>query len=308
MMNVTQESQYLNLLSETISTGTQQQNRTGIRTIFIPGAMMKFDLRVGFPAFTTKKLAFRAVVGELLGFLRGYDNAADFRSLGCNIWNQNANENQDWLNNPHRKGADDLGRIYGVQWRKWNDYSIAPSHYSEWVPEHIEVKPLDQVDAVLQKLYNNPTDRRMIINAWRPDEFQEMALPPCHVLYQFIANTEKKELHLCMYQRSCDEFLGVPFNVASASLFLTIMANLTGYTPATFTHFMADAHVYENHLDAVNEQINREPYPLPQLKYTGPKFNGTDKFDATIFDMIQPDHFELVNYQHHPAIKAPMAV
>lgn len=306
---IAQEQQYLDLLKRILETGTRQSNRTGIDTLFVPGAMFQFDLRKGFPAITTKKLAFKAIIGELIGFLRGYDNAAKFRELGCNIWNQNANENEQWLNNPNRHGTDDLGRIYGVQWRDWKKYEWVDGHAfgHEWVSSHWEQSNVDQLDNVLQKLYTNPTDRRMIISAWRPDEFDQMALPPCHVLYQFIANVETKELHLCMYQRSCDEFLGVPFNIASASLFLTIMANLVGYIPATFTHFMADAHIYVNHIDQVKKQLNRKPYLSPILKYSGPKYEGK-QFDPKIFEQIKPEHFELVNYQCHPALKAPMAV
>ncbi len=307
---MTQEQQYLDLLKRILETGTRQSNRTGIDTLFVPGAMFQFDLREGFPAITTKKLPFKSIIGELLGFLRGYRNAAEFRALGCKIWDQNANENKQWLENPNRIGTDDLGRIYGAQWRDWRQTYLVPGHAGinyEWEPDELKVRAVDQLNNVLQKLYTNPTDRRMIISAWRPDEFELMALPPCHVLYQFIANVESKELHLCMYQRSCDEFLGVPFNIASASMFLTIMSHLVGYTPATFSHFMADAHIYVNHIDQIKEQLSREPFPSPQLKYTGPTFEGK-RFGPDIFEKIEPHHFELVNYQCHSAIKAPMAV
>ena len=290
--------QYNDLLKRILLEGTQQSNRTGIDTIFIPGAMMQFALAAGFPAVTTKKLAWNSVKGELIGFLRGCTNAADFRELGCKIWDQNANENQAWLNNPNRKGTDDLGQIYGAMWRNW------PKDAEQYrTPEYV-----DQVNDVLQSLYNNPTNRRMIISAWRPDMFDQMALPPCHVLYQFLANVETKELHLCMYQRSADMFLGVPFNIASASLFLTIIAKLTGYKPATFTHFLADAHIYVNHIEQVKEQIGRQCYPLPELLYSGPTYDGTNQFTSNIFDSIYPEHFQLLHYKHHPAIKADMAV
>lgn len=307
---VTQEQQYLDLLKRILETGTKQSNRTGIDTLFLPGAMLQFDLRTEFPAITTKRLAFNVVKGELIGFLRGYDNASAFRELGCNIWDKNANENEHWLKNYNRNGHDDLGRIYGVQWRKWNAYNSIPGLGMgyEWQPHEYVQSELDQVNTVLQKLYTNPTDRRMIISAWRPDEFDQMALPPCHVLYQFIANVETKELHLCMYQRSCDMFLGVPFNIASASLFLTIMANLSGFTPATFTHFLADAHIYVNHTEQVKEQLAREPYTLPQLEYTGPIVGNGERFGPDIFERLLPENFQLKNYQCHSIIKAPMAV
>ena len=241
--------QLLDLYQTILDTGVQQPNRTGIDTLMIPGAMLRFDLREGFPAVTTKALAFKAVKGELIGFLRGYQNAEQFRKLGCNIWNQNANENTQWLANPNRKGIDDLGRIYGAQWVDWKcEPQIDEMTGFRYTPA------INQVQEVIKKLHTNPTDRRMIINAWRPDEFDQMALPPCHVLYQFLADSKSKVLHLCMYQRSCDMFLGVPFNIASASLFLTIMANHSGYTAGTFTHFLADAHIYTNHIDQVKEQ------------------------------------------------------
>lgn len=284
---------YLDLLADVLQNGTQQSNRTGIDAISLPGAMLKFDLAEGFPAVTTKKLAWKAVVGELVGFLRGCDNAAQFRELGCNVWNQNANENAQWLANPNRKGEDDLGRIYGVQWRKW---------------QGADGRIVDQVANVLNTLRSNPTDRRMIVSAWQPAEFDQMALPPCHVLYQFIANVERNELNLCMYQRSCDLFLGVPFNVASAALFLSVVAHLTGFKPRFFTHFLADAHIYVNHVDQVREQLSREPRPAPRLVIDGiPAFDGSN-FDPTWIDRLDPASFRLEGYDPHPAIKAPMAV
>jgi thymidylate synthase len=290
--------QYHDLLQTILDTGIQQANRTGIDTLTLPGAMMKFDLRDGFPAVTTKKLAFNTMKGELIGFMRGYTNAADFRKLGCPIWDQNANENKQWLNSKWRKGTDDLGRIYGAQWRNWTSESAS--------------KDIDQLANAINTIIENPTDRRIIINAWRPDEFSMMALPPCHVLYQFLPDVKNNVLHLCMYQRSCDMFLGVPFNIASASLLLSIVAHITGYTPGTFTHFLADAHIYVNHIDQVKEQLGREPYPLPTLWINpGLKSIATElnlKHIGQLLDDIEPHDIGLDNYQHHDAIKAPMAV
>lgn len=286
---------YHALLREILDNGARQPNRTGIDAISMPGAMMKFDLREGFPVVTTKRLAFKAVVGELLGFLRGVDNAADFRALGCNVWNQNANENAAWLANPHRRGEDDLGRIYGVQWRGWRG---------------ADGVVIDQVSNAVRTILSNPYDRRIIINAWKPDELGQMALPPCHVLYQFLCNPERKELHLTMYQRSADAFLGVPFNTTSCAMFLHIMARLTGYTPATFTHFLADAHVYVNHREQVEELLSRDPRPLPELRIaeTVPSFASAEDFDPSVFDQLHPGQFSLEGYDPHPAIKADMAV
>ena len=280
---------YHDLLADVLENGTWQANRTGIDAISMPGAMLKFDLAQGFPAITSKRLAWKAVRGELIGFLRGIDNAAGFRALGCNVWNQNANENTAWLANPHRRGEDDLGRVYGVQWRHWRCE---------------DGREIDQVMQALRTIHDNPQDRRIIINAWRPDEFEQMALPPCHVLYQFIVNVERGELNLCMYQRSGDAFLGIPFNIASASLLLSIFAHITGYTPRHFTHFIADAHIYRNHVDQVRELLSRTPGPLPRLAIN-PR---VPQFEASWIDRIEPEDFELLDYHPQAAIKAPMAV
>lgn len=300
--------QYQDYLREIMANGSWQENRTGIYTLAIPGAMMKFDMADGFPAVTTKKLAFKQMKGELLGFIRGYDNAADFRELGCTIWDQNANENKQWLANPNRNGTDDLGNIYGVQWRRWfvGDYD----------------PPLDQLAKAIETIIMDPTSRRILISAWRPDEFELMALHPCHVSYQFIVGQHERKLHLCMYQRSADSFLGVPFNIASASLLLHIVARLTGYTPGTFTHFLADAHIYSNHMEQCLEILKRDPMPLPKLDISTEVYpiteavkyaratNGVSPWQHIdrALASIEPEHINLVDYQHHSALKGAMAV
>lgn len=285
---------YLDLLQDILDNGTRQANRTGIDAISLPGAMLKFNMAEGFPIVTTKKLAFNACKGELLAFLRGYTNAADFRRMGCNFWDQNANENKAWLSNTNRDGDDDLGRIYGAQWRDWRTTDGEGN--------------IDQVAEAIYQIKHNPTNRRIIINAWRPDEFHLMALPPCHVLYQFIVNVERGTLNLCMYQRSCDMFLGVPMNISSAALLLSIMAELTGYRPGVYTHFLADAHIYVNHVDQVKEQLTREPYSLPELVFVR-EGKDIERFPTwTKVEDFEPHHIQLRGYQHHPAIKAEMAV
>ncbi len=278
--------QYLTLLQDVLENGTRQANRTGIDAISLPGAMMKFDLRNGFPIVTTKRLAWAACKGELISFLRGYTNAADFRRMGCKFWDQNANENKAWLANPNRKGEDDLGQIYGAMWRKY------PAGYGTFI---------DQVQVAIETIKKDPTSRRIIIDAWRPDMFHKMALPPCHVMYQFIVNVEDNTLNLCMYQRSCDMFLGVPMNISSAALFLCMMSEITGYRPGVFTHFLADAHIYVNHVDQVKEQLTRKPFNLPDLLV-----GGRERWD-TIED-FEPQHLYFKNYLHHDPIYAPMAV
>lgn len=293
--------QYHNLLSDILVNGIQQANRTGIDTLMVPGRSMAFDLREGFPAVTTKKLAFNQVKGELVGFVRGCTNVKDFQKLGCNVWNQNATSDY-WLNNPNNLGDGDLGCIYGALWRRW--------------PNNDGITYTDQLHNVIKTIINNPTDRRMIISAWRPDMFDRMALPPCHVSYQFIADSKNKVLHLCMYQRSCDMFLGVPFNIASASLLLEIVSKLTGYTAGVFTHFLADAHIYVNHVPQVQEMLTRTPLALPSIKVDVVKLiSGSDldmlnidhDIDKALLD-IEPEDIHLVGYDSHPAIKADMAV
>jgi thymidylate synthase len=297
------EIQYLDLMRDILFNGSRQKNRTGIDSFMIPGAMIKADLRFGFPAITTKKLAWKAVVGELLGFLRGYTSAAQFRELGCKIWDQNANENKAWLANPHRQGEDDLGYIYS---RLWTD-----------MPHHQQYAGVDdngpypairwnQIQKLIENIQTDPTSRRLIVNSWHPEVFDQAALPPCHVMFQVLIDQSKNLMHMSMYQRSCDMFLGVPFNIASYALLTHILCLATGYTPGTFTWFGADCHIYENHVEQVKEQLGREPYGMPGLVIPAPLYLETSTYED-IFKM-EPDQFTLYGYKHHEPIKAPMAV
>ena len=291
---------YHNLLREILTTGTWEENRTGIRTQSIPGAMLKFDLRDGFPAITTKKLAFKAVVGELIGFLRGYTSAADFRALGCNVWNENANDNRTWLASPYRAGTDDLGKLgYSHGWRNFGG-------------DFDGTNGVDQIAWALNEVRHNPTSRRILVNAWNPQDVHEgrAALPPCHVLFQLIARQDGT-LHMVMYQRSVDSFLGLPFNISSYALLLELYSAWSGRQAATLSMMLADVHIYENHLGQVHEQISRAPYPLPKLCL---RMDGTahvDDLKTLLAKLNNTEPFptaELIGYQHHPAIKAPMAV
>lgn len=297
---------YLDLMRNIRDNGIRQKNRTGIDTLMLPGAMMQFDLRKGFPAVTTKKLFYGAVVGELIGFLRGCDTAVEFNELGCKVWDANAKA-PAWINNPNyidvqHLGGDNktdlissgyLGRIYGKQWRTWRTT--------------VEGRVLDQIQKLLDTIYTDPTSRRMLVTAWRPDELDQMALPPCHYGFQVIIEQETKVMHLLWNQRSVDVFLGLPFNIASYATLLTLLAKLTGYTPGILTGFLADVHLYESHLLQVEDQLLRSPYELPTLDYTGPTYTG-ERFNADIFNSIEPGMFNLTNYKHWSAIKAPMAV
>lgn len=289
--------QYLNLLQKVLDEGVLCHNRTGIDTLRIVGDKLEFDLKDGFPAVTTKRLAWKAVVGELLAFLDGADNASYFRAYGCKIWDQNANENKTWLENRYRRGQDDLGRIYGVQWRRWKG----------------DRRQIDQIQEALDKVLNDPWNRRIIVNAWNPDDLDKMALPPCHILFQLHCNPNTREMSMTMYQRSCDMFLGVPFNIASYALLLSMFAWVSGYTPRKLVMFLADVHIYTNHIDQVKEQLTREPKPLPQLKILRDlhtHISGGTPTDDAVFNIsiCHPEDFLLANYSCWPAIKGEMAV
>ena len=209
--------QYLDLIKVVLENGTWQENRTGIRSISFPGAMMRFDLQTGFPAVTTKKLAFKTAIGELIGFMRAYRNSADFRKLGCGVWDQNANHNIQWLENPYRLEIDDLGSIYGVQWRQWPAYKLLEASKStqiqdafskgyrsigkvldEGIEKILLYKSIDQLKDCLETIVKNPADRRIIFHGWNCAQIEEMALPPCHLLYQFLPNQVTKEISLCL--------------------------------------------------------------------------------------------------------------
>ena len=325
-------NQYLDTLAHIVVHGDVQTNRTGIKTVSVPGVSMRFDLQEGFPAITTKKLAFKTCVGELVGFLHSHSNAGDFRTLGCKVWDQNANENQQWLDNPYRLGEDDLGKIYGVQWRQWPGYKfiqiddrakIMAAQNAGYVPigqipsviatlpdEVVFYKAIDQLGDCLEMIQKDPGSRRILFHGWNPAQLDEMALPPCHLLYQFLVNQAKGELSLCLYIRSNDMFLGAPFNIAEAAVLLSLMAHLTGYKPRWLSYFVGDAHIYENHFDAVMDQLSREPYPLPKLAISSeiPKGVIGQKISRGWLDMVKPSDFTLEDYQSHPTISAPMAV
>lgn len=282
---------YLDLLRKVLEKGDDKKNRTGIDTRGLFGEMLKFDLREGFPAVTTKKLFFPVVAAELEGFIKGYDSAAAFREAGCNIWDQNANENAEWLANKSRKGKDDLGRIYGVQWRDWTGVRSHDTYFAA-------TRRVDQLAEAVRKVKEAPNDRRNIVTAWNPAEIDQMALPPCHILSQLYVDTNNT-VHMTMYQRSCDMFLGVPFNIASYALLLSLIAKVTGREAGTLTMMLGDVHIYHNHFAQVNEQLLRTPTRLPTLSIS-PGLRTLD-------DIVASD-CTLVDYHYCPAIKAPMAV
>ena len=283
--------QYLDLVKDVLDNGTYAQNRTGMATLFKHGAMLKFDMADGFPAITTKKLAWKSCFGEMIGFLRGYDSAEQFRYVGCNVWDANANENQAWLKNPSRRWKDDLGRVYGKQARNW----LMPHRFGY----------VDQLRQVYSSLKLAEDDRRLIVTHWNPGELDQMALPPCHLLYQFGLRPldDQSYLDLCFYIRSWDLGLGAPFNIAGYAWLLHVMARITGHTPGELTVFTWNYHVYEDHIPALQEQLTREPRPLPKLQANN---HITQLEDLETW--VVPEDFDLVGYDPHPAIRMKMAV
>lgn len=264
---------YEDLVRKILTEGTLKSDRTGTGTISLFGQQMRFDLAQGFPLLTTKRVFFRGLAYELLWFLKGSSNINWLVENNVHIWDE-------WAD-----AEGNLGPVYGVQWRSWP----APT---ETDPKHT----IDQITKVMDLIRNSPDSRRMIVSAWNPAEVDQMALPPCHALFQFYVADGRLSCQL--YQRSADMFLGVPFNIASYALLTTMIAQQTGLEPGEFVWTGGDCHVYDNHIDQVLEQLSREPYPYPSLKL--------DKANS-LFEYRYED-FHVENYQHHSTIKAPVAV
>lgn len=281
------DNEYHRIANDILSFGEPKLNkRTGKTCMTLTGLSAQYHLDNNyFPAITTKKLFLNSMIAELLGFIRGYDNAKDFRTLGCNFWDANANESTDWLNNINRKGKDDLGRIYGVQGRRWIS------------KDGIEV---DQLGLIIEKLNSRIDDRRLIMNYWNPGELDEMALPPCHDFYQFHLSNDN--LDLTMYQRSNDIPLGTPVNIASCALLLILIAKITGLIPRKFTHFMGDAHVYEDQVDLLKTQLERTPYSPPKMV-----INPDIKTLKDLETWVTTEDFSLIGYEHHDHIRFPFS-
>lgn len=261
---------YLSLLNRILTEGHQKGDRTGTGTLSVFGHQMRYDLQDGFPLLTTKKLHLKSIIYELLWFLRGDTNVRWLQDHGVRIWNEWADENGD------------LGPVYGHQWRSWPDYRGGT---------------IDQIAQVEEMIKRNPNSRRMLVTAWNPAEVEDMALPPCHCLFQFYVADGRLSLQL--YQRSADTFLGVPFNIASYALLLQMMAQVTGLQPGEFVHTTGDTHLYLNHLEQARLQLSRTPRPLPTMR-----INPDVK---SIFDFRYED-FELENYDSWPHIAAEVSV
>lgn len=262
--------QYLDLLQHILDNGVSKTDRTGTGTMSCFGNQIRFDLQKGFPMVTTKKLHLKSIVYELLWFLKGETNIKYLNEHGVSIWNEWADENGE------------LGPVYGKQWRSW---------------EGADGKVVDQISDLIKQIKTNPDSRRLIVSAWNVAELPKMKLMPCHCLFQFYVADGKLSCQL--YQRSADVFLGVPFNIASYALLTLMIAQVCGLKPGEFVHSFGDVHLYNNHFEQAQLQLTRTPFPLPQMK-----INPAVK---DIFDFKFED-FELLNYQSHPAIKAPVAV
>ncbi len=279
-----QEQQYLKLLHDAAH-GTWKENRTGQRHIGYFGDMLRWDLREGFPLLTTKEMDYQLPIAEMIGFIRGYESAADFRKLQTKIWDADANKNKDWLANPNRQGEDHLGPIYGAQWRGW----------------HNPVgKPIDQLKSAVEAIQQRKDNRRLVVSAWNPAELDMMALPPCHVLHQW--HVDGAYLDLSLYQRSCDVPLGIPFNTVGYATLLMLIAQVTGLIPRHFIHFMGDIHIYEDQLPLVEEQLSRKPSDMPKL-HINPDIKSLEDLEtwATVADFI------LTGYESHPVIRYPFS-
>jgi thymidylate synthase len=269
--------QYLELVQHIIDSGATKSDRTGTGTTSVFGYQLRFDLEKGFPLVTTKKLHLKSIIHELLWFLKGETNIAYLKENGVSIWNEWADENGD------------LGPVYGKQWRSW---------------EGADGKVHDQITDVIRQIKTNPDSRRMIVSAWNVGELNEMALMPCHTMFQFyvspsLGEGSKPRLSCQLYQRSADVFLGVPFNIASYAMLTMMMAQVCELAPGDFIHTFGDVHLYNNHIEQAKLQLSRDPFPLPVLRLN-PQIHN-------IFDFSFSD-FTLENYQSHPAIKAPVAV
>lgn len=262
--------QYLELMQHVLTHGSRKGDRTGTGTLSVFGYQMRFDLSQGFPLLTTKKVHLRSIIHELLWFLRGDSNIQYLKENGVSIWDEWADE----------KG--ELGPVYGVQWRSW------PA---------ADGRHVDQISNLLREIRENPNSRRLIVSAWNVAELDRMALPPCHAFFQFYVADGKLSCQL--YQRSADIFLGVPFNIASYALLTLMIAHVSGLKPGEFIHTLGDAHLYSNHLEQARLQLTRTPKPLPVMRLN-PGIHSLFEF--------RYEDFELLNYDPHPAIKAPVAV
>lgn len=318
--------QLQDLMQFVLDNGVNQLNkRTNHICRFVAGKQVEFDVSEFFPAVSGKFLPFKSTRGELLGFFRGYTNSADFESIGCKFWHKNANQTQAWLNNPYRKGENDLGPVYGKQWTRWLDRRICSKNETtrllqdeskgykyigrieESNDEFVIEREINQLENLVRNIIIDPSDRRLIVSGWNVAELDMMALPPCHMDYRFVPCVDQNTMDVVMTIRSWDLFLGAPANIASTSMFLYVVAKLTGYKPNKVVIQATNAHLYDNSFDETVEYINREPMPPCKLVLSDNIKQITDLNDIKgCFERINPDDINLDGYTSHPSIKVEM--
>lgn len=326
---------YLDIVRYVFANGTWTTNRTDKLALSEPGLHMRLDLAEGFPAVTTKELAFESALAEVFGYLRAYRSAAHFRALGTKTWDKNANRDRIWLANPYRTGTDDIGESYGVQWRRWPAFKMIDASTEQGQAQIADAtrkgftnlgvvdapegqtgtrvllfKEVDQVREAMDKLIFEPTDRRMIFHAWNVAQLDQMALPSCPTFFQFHAKPQRRELSMSALIRASDLGLGLPYNVAQCAAIVHLVARLTGYTPRWLSITLGDAHIYENQVSMLQEQLTREPFTLPRLRISDriPSYADTGRYEPEWLERAEPGDFSLEGYQHHSRLTAEMAI
>lgn len=323
------------LMGNILTNGKKQFNkRTGAECRVLTGEQLKFDIRVFFPALTTRKLFLKSTIGELVGFFRGYTSAKDFRDLKCKFWDQNANETKAWLENPIRKGTDDVGNIYGALWNNWETFKFIKDteenkkqisyliergweYISDNYIDHPVVgepgvytimgKQINQLEEAVRKIMTDPSDRRIIITGWNPGEYDFQSLPACHLDYRFVPFEDDKTMDLVMTMRSADGFLGVPANIVNTAAFLHVMCRLTGYTPGTMTIQITNAHLYDNSFDETRELLTRPHQEQPTLTLSDniKQLQSVDEIKGC-FKRINLEDFIITGYNPLGELKVAM--
>ena len=286
---------YLDLLDRVLKNGKRHENRTGVISYRVLGGVFEHDMTQGFPILTTKEMRLPSIAGEMIGFIRGVTTVKEFNELGTKVWDAFAGEHSQWASNPNYKDTNNLGRIYGAQWRNWRT---------------ADGQVIDQLADAVQGIIDDPDSRRLIVTAWNPGELKQMALPPCHKDFQLVPDKESNTLSLVWTQRSCDMFLGIPYNIAGYGLLLYIIARATGYRPGSLVGLLSDMHLYENQLVAAKEQLTRTPsWDRPRLYIkdsTTAKVNYVHPMD--FINTVDPSNFELFNYYPQGPLRVPVVL
>ena len=324
--------QYKNLCRTILEEGTWTEGRNG-RTLSTFGQTMTFYMKDGFPLLGLREINYKAAIAEMKGFFSAYTNSRSFKEIGCGVWEKNANEEEAWLNNPHRRSPGDLGPVYGKQWRDWQCYhrvyGLTPKIEASLRDEgykllHVQVDPIserqvhyfhrsfDQVKDCLEQIMNTPTSRRILFHGWNPAENNHIALPACHTLYQFGVDVERRRLSLNIYLRSNDVGLGAPFNMVGAGFMLHYFALLTGYEPYKIQYTIGDAHLYENQIEMIHEMLDRENVALPTIRFSEDLCDAVEQIgrhalrSRELLDVWEPNDVIIENYNPHSKISVEM--